>query len=1311
MIAMPSYGRIGGSVQRGNIVYTAEELVPKTGEVEGVLGTGEVLGLGPKTRAGQPLLQLRSSEITQGFSGAPIWDEVRHRVIGMVVIVATPDASGKLGETAFATPPETLQTICLDLIVSDVCPYRNLGAFAEADARFFFGRQRVIDEMVNSLRNEPRFLALLGPSGSGKSSVVQAGLIPQLRQGAIPGSDRWEIIVTRPTDRSFRQRVDTLDQKVAVRRVLVIDQFEELFVSSSETEHQSLLARLTEFLDKVSSLTIVLTMRDDFYSSLVRYEAFSRRLRSALLNIPASLTYQEVLDIIEKPAQLVGVHFEQGLAETIAKDTLETVPHTIGRKKVASSTVLPLLEFALTQLWERRSDGTLTYNAYKSIGEVTGGLAQWADQEFYSLDEQQRIIARRIFTNLVHLGSESQGLPNSSRRRFLTSLLRKDDERETVQYIIRRLANARLLVTSRDGRNNEETVEIIHEALLCEWGQLTEWIREDRGFLLWYQKFEQRFQEWRETQAIDATQRDADKLLRGRDLSEAEEWLKDRVEDLNSEEQGFIYLSREQRTQEEKHLKSLLEESEHRRQIALARELAAQAELTHNQHAYLLERSVLLAVEAMKRSPSLEADQALRHGLSLLPQRLVSRLALQGTLWVAAFSPNSNYVAAASQNGTVGVWETTSWRLIAHLTHEGPMRDVAFSPNEQYLVTASWDGAAKVWETTSWHLLTTLTHKRAVLAAAFSPNGRHLITASSDHTAKVWETTSWHQLANLTHKRAVLNVAFSPNGHHVVTASHDHTARVWEVISGREMARLRHDGAVNAAAFSPDGNYVATASEDHTARIWETLTTLEIACLIHDDTVYAVAFSPDGHYLATASDDSTAIIWDVESARQRARLVHQGSIHNVTFSPDGRYLATASGDGSAGMWEITSGRQLIRFPQRNGVHDVAFNREGNYLVTTGDGIANVWKTISNRQRTRFVHEASVEAVIFSPDGHYVATASRDNTARIWETTNGHQLTCLTHKDAVWAVSFSPNGHYLATASWDHTAAIWDVSSGNQLAQFTHEDKVRAVAFSPDGHYLATASWDCTARIWDVHSKRQLKSLIHTKGVWKVIFSPDGHYIATASDDHTAGLWETSSGRQHARLTHKKKVRDVTFSSDGRYLATASEDGVVKVWEVSNGRLHTRLTHNSTVNAISFNPDGCFLATASWDRSARVWEVDSGCEVASFTHENGVESVTFSPDGRFLATASWDHTAGVWEISSNRQIARLTHESGVTGITFSPNGKYVATASGDGTAGVWLWQPEELIGEAESRLTRNLTQEEWKQYMGDEPYHKTCPDLP
>src|SRR2546423_2683877 len=218
------------------------------GEVEGVRGTGTIQGYGAKTRAGQPLLQLRSSEITEGFSGAPVWDEVRRRVVGMIVIAAQTDPLGKLGETAFATPTETLRAISPPLQVSDVCPYRNLEAFTEADATFFRGRERVIEMLVDNVQNEPRFLAVFGASGSGKSSVVQSGLIPRLRHGAIPASDRWDFIVTRPTDAFFKHSLTQLEQASAPV-ALVIDQFEELFVSYSETASLEVMMQLTHLLE------------------------------------------------------------------------------------------------------------------------------------------------------------------------------------------------------------------------------------------------------------------------------------------------------------------------------------------------------------------------------------------------------------------------------------------------------------------------------------------------------------------------------------------------------------------------------------------------------------------------------------------------------------------------------------------------------------------------------------------------------------------------------------------------------------------------------------------------------------------------------------------------------------------------------------------------------------------------------------------------------------------------------------------------------------------------------------------------------
>jgi len=495
---------------RGHTIHTLG--FPKIGEVEGVLGIGEVLGLGAKTKVGQPLLQLRSSEITAGFSGALVWDEIRHRVIGMVVIVVLPDASGKLGETAFAIPTETLQTICPDLLASDLCPYRNLGAFTEADAVFFFGRQPVIDEMVNSLRNELRFLAVLGPSGSGKSSVVQAGLIPQLRQGALPGSDRWEIIVTRPTDRSFRQRLDTLDQKVAVRRVLVIDQFEELFVACPSTVQQAIITHLTGLLEHSPPISIILTLRDDFYSHFVQQEALAEWLKHGLVNIPPFLKREELTAIVREPARILGLNFEPGLVEVIVKDAMEAVNVPEERDGLGRSTILPLLEFTLTQLWERREEGMLTHIAYEKIGGVTGSLVQWATQTLRTLEVRQRPLARRIFTDLVYLSDESQRLPNSRKRCQVDALCQAENEREEVGHVVRRLVEARLLVTSHGFQSKATEVEIIHDALLQEWSELKWWLEEDRRFLLWHQECERRVQAWRKSAPTDTMRRDKNNL-------------------------------------------------------------------------------------------------------------------------------------------------------------------------------------------------------------------------------------------------------------------------------------------------------------------------------------------------------------------------------------------------------------------------------------------------------------------------------------------------------------------------------------------------------------------------------------------------------------------------------------------------------------------------------------------------------------------------------------------------------------------------------------------------------------------------------
>ena len=337
------------------------------------------------------------------------------------------------------------------------------------------------------------------------------------------------------------------------------------------------------------------------------------------------------------------------------------------------------------------------------------------------------------------------------------------------------------------------------------------------------------------------------------------------------------------------------------------------------------------------------------------------------------------------------------------------------------------------------------------------------------------------------------------------------------------------------------------------------------------------------------------------------------------------------------------------------------------------------------------------------------------------------------------VAFSPDGKVLATASGslsssslrvaDDTAQLWDVVTGKEITGLTHthEGLVFDVAFSPDGKVLATASGDKTARLWDVASGRELTRLTHEATVSDVAFSPDGKVLATASgnsfdfevEDKTARLWDVATGTERARLTHEGRVSYVAFSPDGKTLATASDDKTARLWAVDTGTERARLTHEGGVTHVAFSPDGKTLATASYDKTARLWAVDTGKELARLTHEDTVSDVAFSPDGKVLATASGnsfdfevaDNTARLWDVATGKELARLTHEREVIHVAFSPDGKTLATASADQTARLSLWRPEDMIAEACSRLNRNLTRAEWQQYLGDEPYLKTCADLP
>lgn len=530
---------------------------PPFREERGMWGYGTVGNLIDHEAAG-PVLQLSSTEVTPGFSGAPVLDDRTGRVVGMVSEITVPDRYGRLGETAFATPTKTLLEVCADLQLSEVCPYRRLDTFREVDAEFFFGRERVVRRLLDSLRREPSFLAVLGPSGGGKSSLIQAGLIPALRQGKVLGSENWGVVITHRYDSPFEQIEAAglvgaprglpeaagkwLKQHPEYERlVLVLDQFEELLAACSEPLRRRFVKELTDLLSSPCPTTIVLTMQDIFYSRFAREaaELAQEWLPGGLVQVPRDLGQDDLVSIVQKPASKVGLRFEPGLVEEIVNDAMETASFDEGGR-TAPSTILPLLESALTELWKRREDGRLTRGAYADIGRLTGGLTQWADQALKDLGDL-RPLAKRIFTELVDLGDASQGIRNRRRRRRLAELRRDESEGEAVQQVVRRLASARLLVTTDGGAGGQESVEIIHDTLLREWGRLDNWLsEEERRYGEWRLKVRERAQGWLESSPDFPEGRDRDELLTSDEMSETQGWLSKRHPNLSKLEHSFL---------------------------------------------------------------------------------------------------------------------------------------------------------------------------------------------------------------------------------------------------------------------------------------------------------------------------------------------------------------------------------------------------------------------------------------------------------------------------------------------------------------------------------------------------------------------------------------------------------------------------------------------------------------------------------------------------------------------------------------------------------------------------------------------------
>jgi WD40 repeat protein len=1163
-----------------------------------------------------------------------------------------------------------------------VNPYRGLEAMNEANADYFYGRNRETAAVLNSLASKAgRCPILIGASGVGKSSVAQAGVLSALKSMRWPGTDHsaaswpkelqksrgWVLLTMRPGEaplealaaaitrpwqldakdpdqaalpRKWAKGLSAGNNKLAdlinatqeelkkregeapERILLYLDQGEELYTRAAQGDAKCFSEVLAEGL-RDPRLRAFASIRSDYFGQLQADEPLFKCHEH--INVPP-LDHAQLYEVVTAPAHALGVGFEDG-----------EIANRITVAAAAEPGALPLLSYLLTDMWAgmaRRGDATLRLPA-QAI-DIGGVLANRAEGFLKANPDEEKALRRLLTLRLAMVPPEGEPVRRQTTREECT---------QAEWSLAARLAEHpwRLVVMGEREVDRRIVAEVAHEALLRAWPRLADWLREEREFLVFKGEAERAERRWRDMGRADRA------LLTGLDLARADEWLPTRSEDLSPEVTAFV-----------------------RRSVAAdraakERQLRLQRRMTYGALAAALLMAIIGGFAWYQWG---EANRA-----KLLAQRTEARAGreLKELRQSLVLTTNASQQRAAGDAGTA---------ILLSLEAPGP-----YAPELELELDGAWRELRE--------RLVLKGHERSVFSAAFSPDGKRVVTASDDNTARLWDAETGKQIGEplAGHTDGVARAAFSPDGKRIVTASWDRTARLWDAETAKPIGEpLRgHADTVFSAAFSPDGTRIVTASADKTVRLWDAETGEPIGEPLqgHEAKVFSAAFSPNGTRIVTASLDNTARLWEATTGKQMGEPLtgHRDGVGKAMFSPDGTRIVTASADRTARLWDAETGKS-IGMPLRHaaGVLSAAFSPDGTRIVTaSADKTARLWDTETGSPIGEPLagHEGSLFSAAISPDGKRIVTGSEDGTARLWDIEPGKQIgeTLKGHTDRVESAAFSPDGTRIVTGSWDKTARLWDTETGKPIGKPLegHGNIVWSAAFSPDGKHIVTASWDGTARVWD--AENQFAELLlkgHTDRVKSAAFSPDGKRILTASADQTARLWDAETGKQIgvSLAGHEGSPLSAAFSPDGKRIVTGSEDGTARLWDVETGKpIGEPLTgHTDKVLSAAFSPDGTRIVTASGDKTVRSWDAETGKQISEPLrgHADFVWSAAFSPDGKRIVTASWDRTARLWDVETGKPIGEPLrgHADGVLSAAFSPDGTRIVTASADMTARLW-----------------------------------------
>jgi hypothetical protein len=1054
-----------------------------------------------------------------------------------------------------------------------LCPYRGLEAFREDDQHLFFGRRQLVAELIEQLQHK-QLLAVIGRSGSGKSSLVMSGLIPALKADALPGSARWRYLpILTPGDTPLENLAHLLAREAGSSQswmqeqiklfhkdhrhlarllsaphsapvVLVVDQFEEIFTRNTDEHTQRMFVNNLLSLTMVREIPhrVILTMRSDFVARVALISELKAPFDAARVMITA-LSASELRDAIERPAASVNLKFEAGVVDALVKEM------------VGETAALPLLQFTLLQLWRKRERNRVSMRAYRELGGARRALGHSAEHCYQSLIDQDQQTAKRILLKLVRPGDRmdatsqrvqlGDGVEATSSRIRRAELYAEGEDPARVDDVLGKLIAAGLV--RETGSGSEAQVEVAHEAVIRNWQRLVDWLEAERQNLRWRVQLQETAGRWLETG------KDPSLLLRGSQLEEALQ-----VKKRSKLEIAFIAASfyEEQKAKFEREQAERAKEEARERELELTRERLLRVE-AEGQRADVerqkIEERARAEAETRKRELDLTRERLLR---AEAERQRAEVERLEAAERARAEIARQRAEEAARQAGRLRL-------LVATL-----------------VIALLFAVAASVWAFQS-------------TAVAEEQRGRAQAEAATSQAAQVQANTA-QALAEEQRAQAVTSQAVAQSERDKQAAEVLRRATAVAKAQTAEYAAVTALNLVDAAKQTAEADAVKLATAEAAAR----------------DAVNALALRSTSEAQAVAAQQTALVAEQVALVAQQTAEAERSAAELQKERADARTLAdrsriepipelrlaialeAAKRDRSLQVEDaLQAAIQTMITPIQHGaaIVSVAWSPNSRSMVTIADDtIARVWdmNAVPPQQTDTFAnHTDRLTSVSWSPDGRRIVTTSNDGTARIWEAASGNQLIVLRPPSPglrMLSAAWSPESQRVVTTSSDQVIRVWDAATGDELITFSGAiDRLTWAAWSPDGRRFITTSGN-NAFIWDTTTgQRQLTLSGHTKAVRSATWSPDDQYILTASDDGTARFWSTSNGRLISTLqVNRAGLNNAMWSPSGRYMLLAGRDGAVNVWEVGQTQQLATIPGDFTsANIALWSPDGTRLVVA------------------------------------------------------------------------------------------------------------------------------------